>query len=267
MGQFEELNLTIHDVKTRVLKGGSGPDLLYWHGAGGGGSWQEHHALLAEHFTVYAPDHPGWGGSEGPEWMDTVQDYVLHYDSLMQELNLHLPVLVGHSLGGWMAAEFAIAYPNQISALALVNAAGYPFDNNCACEDAPPDFFAAASRGGVEFAKLVFHKMDVAAAYFPAELTPETILRRYRELTSTARIAWNTWFEPKLPRRLSRVTTPTLVLWGAHDRLFPVAFAHRYAEAITGARLEILDDCGHMTPFENPSALSQSVLELHMGAR
>lgn len=56
---FEELILSIQGVKTRVLKGGSGPDLLYWHGAGGGGSWLMHHDLLAQHFTVYTPDHPG----------------------------------------------------------------------------------------------------------------------------------------------------------------------------------------------------------------
>jgi pimeloyl-ACP methyl ester carboxylesterase len=263
---FEELNLTIQGVKTHVFKGGSGPDLLYWHGAGGGGGWLPHHALLAEHFTVYAPDHPGWGESEGPEWMDTIQDYVLHYDSLMRELDLDRPVLVGHSLGGWMAAEFATAYPTRIRALALVNAAGYPFDNGSAEGEYVPDFFAAASRRGPEFAKLLFCNPDVAAAYFTTDQTPEDTLRRYRELTSTARIAWHTWFEAKLPRRLSRITTPTLVLWGAHDGIFPAAFAHRYAEAIPGASVEILQDCAHMTPFENPAALCQSVVELHRKA-
>ena len=253
--QFDELIMIIQGVKTRILKCGSGPDLLYLHGAGGGGGWLPHHAMLAEHFTVYAPDHPGWGDSDGPEWMDTMQDYVLHYDSLIRVLNIDRPVIVGHSLGGWMAAEFAAAYPAGIAGLALVNAAGFPFDDTGNADDMPPDFFAAASRGGPAFAKLLFRNQDAAAAYFSSAPTPEDILSRYRSLTSTARIAWHTWFEAKLPRRLARITSPTLVLWGAHDGILPPYFAHRYAAAITGSTLHILDDCAHMIPFENPAEL------------
>ncbi len=263
MGQFEELILTINGVRARVLKGGSGPDLLYFHGAGGGGGWLPHHALLAEHFTVYAPDHPGWGESDSPEWMDTIQDYVLHYEGLTKALGVNHPVLIGHSLGGWMAAEFAIAYPDRIDALVLMNAAGLPFDNASLEDEVVPNFFAAASRGGPEFAKMLFYDQAIASAYFPAVQTPEDILRRYREQTSTARIVWHTWFEPKLERRLARITAPTLILWGAHDGLIPVSFARRYAEAIPGAKLQILNDCAHMIPVENPVALCQSVVDLY----
>jgi pimeloyl-ACP methyl ester carboxylesterase len=261
MGGFEELDLMIDGIRTRVLKGGSGPDLLYWHGAGGCGRWYPHHQLLAERFTVYAPDHPGWGASDSPEWMDVVQDYVLHYDAMLRALQIKRPVLVGHSLGGWMAAEFAVTYPDRIAALALVNAAGFPFD-----AEAVPDFFAVAARGGPEFAQMVFHKMDVAA-FFPTEVTQEDRLRMYHELTSTARLAWHLWYEAKLPRRLSRLIAPTLVLWGAHERLFPVALAHKYATAIPGARLTILDDCGHMVPYENPTAFCQAIVELYAEVR
>ncbi len=257
MSGYQEFDLTIGGVRTCVLKVGAGPDLLYWHGAGASGRWFPHHDLLAERFTVYAPDHPGWGASDGPEWMDTMQDYVLHHDGLLRALQIERPVLVGHSLGGWMAAEFAITYPDRIAALALVNAAGFPFDS-----EPVPDFFAIAARGGPEFAQAIFHKMDVAAAFFPTEVTPEDRLRMYHELTSTARLAWHLWFESKLPRRLARVTAPTLVLWGEHDRLFPVALAHKYAAAISGAQLQILDDCGHMVPFENPEAFCRAIVEL-----
>jgi pimeloyl-ACP methyl ester carboxylesterase len=262
MSRVEELDVAIQGVRTRVLKGGAGPDLLYWHGAGGGGRWHLHHDLLAERFTVYASDHPGWGASESPEWMDSMQDYALHYDSLMRVLGIRQPVLVGHSLGGWMAAEFAVTYPDRIAALALVNAAGFPFDT-----EPVPDFFAMAARGGPEFAQLIFHKMDVASAFFPQEVTPEDRLRMYHELTSTARLAWHIWYDDKLPRRLARITAPTLVLWGAHERLFPVALAHKYAAAIPGARLTLLEDCGHMTPFENPEALCREVVALYGEAR
>jgi pimeloyl-ACP methyl ester carboxylesterase len=257
MTRYEELDVTIDGVRTRVLKGGSGPDLLYWHGAGACGRWFPHHDVLAESFTVYAPDHPGWGMSDSPEWMDTMQDYVLHHDALLRALRIERPVLVGHSLGGWMAAEFAVTYPDRIAALALVNAAGFPFDT-----EEVPDFFAVAARGGPEFAQMLFHKMDVAAAFFPTEVTAEDRLRMVHELTSTARLGWHIWYETKLPRRLSRLTAPTLILWGAHERLFPVALARKYAAAIPGARLTILEDCGHMVPFENTAAFCQAIVEL-----
>lgn len=257
MSQYEELDITIDGVRTRVRKGGNGPALLYWHGAGGSGKWHIHHALLAEHFTVYAPDHPGWGASDSPEWMDTMHDYVLHHDGLIRHLGIEKPILVGHSLGGWMAAEFATTYPERLQALVLANAAGHPF------QDEVPDFFATSARGGEELARMLFHKMDVAATYLPQNPTPEDRLRAYHEQTSTARLVWHTWYNAKLLCRLSRLTFPTLVLWGEHERLFPVAHAHGYAQAIPGSCLTILDDCGHMVPFENPTAFSQAIIQFY----
>jgi len=257
MSAYEELFVEVHGVKTCVRRAGSGPPLVYWHGAGGSGQWYPHHDLLAQHFTVYASDHPGWGASDTAEWMDTMQDYVLHYDSLFRTLGIERPTLVGHSLGGWMAAAFATTYPTQLARLVLINAAGFP-----SISETAPDFFAAAMRGGPQFAKLIFHKMEVAAAYFPPDPSPEVRLRRYREMTSTARLAWHCWFDEKLPLRLSRLTAPTLVLWGAHDGLFPEELGHKYAEAIPNARLLILPDCGHMVPYEDPQAMVQAILEL-----
>ena len=262
MPVFEELYLDVLGVKTHVLKGGSGPPVVYWHGAGGTGRWFPHHALLAGRFTVYATDHPGWGLSDGPEWMDTIQDYTLHYDALFRVLDIERPILVGHSLGGWMAADFAATYPDRLQALVLVDSAGFPFD-----ADSPvPDFFAAAARGGPQFAQLLFQKMDVAQAFFPAEPTPEEILTNFRHLTSTARIAWHIWFDEKLPRRLGRIQVPALALWGAHDRLFPPSMARQFADAIPGGRWKLVEDSGHMVPFENPIALFEAVIELE-GAR
>lgn len=261
MNSYEEMILDIHSVRTRVLRGGSGPALVYWHGAGGAGRWFPHHALLADHFTVYAPDHPGWGGSDTVEWMDTMQDYVLHHDSVLRSLGLEQPVLVAHSLGGWMAAMFAATYPDRLSALALVNAAGMP-----ATEESIPDFFACVARGGEELARLLFHKPEAAAAYYPAQPTAEDRLRVFHEMTSTARIAWNRWFEDKMAYRLPRITTPTLVLWGARERLFPVALGRRYADAIPGAEFQVMENCGHMLPFEEPAAFVQAILRLHSRA-
>ncbi len=257
MSSYEELTLDVQGVKTRIRKNGSGPPLVYWHGAGGAGQWYSHHALLAQHFTVYAPDHPGWGDSEVVEWMDTMHDYVLHYDSLFRILGIERPTLVGHSLGGWMAAAFASTYPNRLARLALVNAAGFPID-----DEPMPDFFAAAARGGPQFVQMLFRNQEAAAAYFSPTPTPEDRLRRFREMTSSARIAWHCWFDDKMPMRLARLTVPTLVLWGEYDGIFPASLAHKYAAAIPNARLLVLPDCGHMVPYEAPETLVRAILDL-----
>jgi pimeloyl-ACP methyl ester carboxylesterase len=144
----------------------------------------------------------------------------------------------------------------------LVNAAGFPFD-----EEPVPDFFAMAARGGPAFAQMVFHKMEVAAAFLPVHPTLEESLRMYRELTSAARITWHTWFDDKLPRRLARVACPSLVLWGAQERLFPVALGRQYTQAIPGAQFRLLDDCGHMAPFEAPEAFAGAIVEWFGEAR
>jgi pimeloyl-ACP methyl ester carboxylesterase len=254
LSDYSERFVDVQGVRTRLLVGGRGPDLVYLHGAGGCGEWFPHLDLLARRFTVYAPESPGWGGSDSPEWMDTIQDYVLHYDALLRDLGLARPVLVGHSLGGWMAADFAVTYPERLAALVLVCAAGFPFD-----AEPVPDFFATMARGGPALDRMLFYKGDVAAAFLPPQPTPEEMLRRYHELTSTARITWHLWFDAKLPRRLARVKTPTLVLWGEHEQLFPLELGRKVADAIPGATLKVIEDCGHMLPFESPGALAEAI--------
>ena len=259
MSDHEDLTLDVQGLKTHVLKGGSGPALLYWHGAGCTERWYPHHAELAKSFTVYAPDHPGWGLSENAEWMDEIQDFVLFHDSLIRQLGLDRPLLVGHSLGGLFASEFAATYPDRLLALALVDAAGMPFTD----QDDVPDFFAAANRGGIEFAPLVFHKLDVAMATFPYPPTNDDLLRFYREMTVTARLMWDKWFDAKLPRRLPRITCPTAVIWGAHERLFPVSLGQKFAELIPNAELRLIEDAGHMAPLESPEAFAEEILRLY----
>lgn len=255
MSAYQERFVEVHGVRTHILYGGKGPDLVYWHGAGNGGGWLPHHALLAEHFTVYAPDHPGWGASDNPDWMDSFHDYTLHNDALLTALGLERPLLVGHSLGGWMASEFAVTYPNRLAALVLVNSAGMPFT-----EESVPDFFAVVARGGEALAKMLFHKMDVATTYLSPNPTPEERILAYRALTSTARLAWNRWFDEKLPRRLARIQCPSLVLWGAQERLFPPSLGQRFAEAIPNAEIRLFEDCGHMLPMESPEAFVEAIV-------
>jgi len=247
----EERWVEVEGVRTHLWTGGAGPPLVYLHGVAPAGEWLPVHAALAERFTVYAPDHPGFGQTERPEWLTGMDDLVLHTDALLRALGLTRPALFGFSLGGWLAAAYAVTYPERVPGLVLHNAAGLHLD-----EALMPDLTTLGPRA---LSETVFHHPDIAEAYFRARVDPEERLRQYRAMVTTALLAWNPWFDPKLPRRLARVTAPALVLWAEHDRLIAPAYGAAYAAALPNARLQVLPNCGHMAPIERPREVAGAV--------
>jgi len=243
--------IEVNGLPTHLFRGGSGPPLVYLHGVAPAGEWLPLHDCLAQRFTVYAPDHPGFGRTERPESLEGMDDLVLHYDELFRALELTAPPLVGFSLGGWIAADFAVTYPDRVSALVLLNAAGLHLDGALI-----GDLSALAGR---KLAETVFHDQALAREFFGARRGPEARVEQFRALTTAALLAWNPWFDPKLARRLRRVSAPALALWGEHDRLIPPAYAHAYAEALPDCRVEILPGCGHMAPIECPEAVADAI--------
>lgn len=231
-------------------RAGSGPPLLFLHGGGGGG-WLESHASWARHHDVVAPVHPGFGDSDELPEVEAVDDLVYHYLEVIELLGLERPALVGHSFGGWLAAELAVLAPDSFAALVLLGAVGLRIP------EAPvTDIFFAPPQ---QLPALLF--ADPASAPFGAGPPDvETILAAYHDMTGLARFTWSPFMSnPKLHRRLGRVTAPTLVLWGEQDRVVPRAHAERYARLIAGARLETIPDCGHAMHLERPQAVADAV--------
>jgi pimeloyl-ACP methyl ester carboxylesterase len=233
--------------KTQLMRGGDGPPLLYLHSAGGETDWTSFHNLLAQHYTVYAPAHPGFALSEGLDQIDDMQDLVWHYVDLLDVLGFEQVPVVGFSLGAWIGVEVAILRPERISKLALVNAAGLHVDGSPMAELFIDDFD--------KMRNLLFFDPNGPAVEeaIPTSFEDPRILLWLRAREATARVGWNPYLHnPKLPAHLHRVQCPTLVLWGRQDKLIPLAHGEFYAQHISAAKLQIFDQCGHMLPFEKP---------------
>ena len=120
----EPTRLTVRDTAIDLLRDGSGPPLLFLHGAGGGGRWLTFQEQLAERFDVLAPSLPGHAGSPAAEWIEHVSDLAFHYLDLLDTLGLDRVRLVGASFGGWIAAEMATMASHRLHSLVLIDPVG-----------------------------------------------------------------------------------------------------------------------------------------------
>jgi pimeloyl-ACP methyl ester carboxylesterase len=242
--------LELDGGRVHMFRAGSGEPVLFLHAAGGAGTWPEFHALLSERFDVIAPDHPGFGKSdEFPELTD-IDDLVYHYLDVMDALGLDRPHVVGASFGGWVAAELAVHSPHRIGSLTLLSPAGLRVPGHPV-----PDIFLMSPPKLVE---VLFHTPPPGPPPGPPDV--DAILAAYRDATALARFCWVPYLhDPKLERRLRRITAPALVVAPRGDRLIPVAHARRYAERIPGATLAMVADCGHAMYFEKPAEFAALV--------
>jgi pimeloyl-ACP methyl ester carboxylesterase len=236
--------------RVHVLHGGAGAPVLFLHAAGGAGVWHEYLQLLARGFEVFAPDHPGFGGSDELPEVEAIDDLVYHYLDVIERLGLDRPHVVGGSFGGWIAAELAVAAPRAIGSLVLLGSVGLRLPAHPVA-----DLFLMTPDQLVD---ALFDDPAKAGAVFPAEPDVDAILAAYRDLTALARFCWTPFMgNPKLERRLRRVTAPTRVVWAARDKLVPLAHGQRYAELIPGADLTVVPDCGHAMYFERPAEFAE----------
>lgn len=240
-----------------VRRGGDGPPLVYLHSAVGEGDGLPLLDLLAADFAVAAPMFPGFGGSQGIEQVDDMEDAVFHLLDLWDRLGLRDPVVVGLSLGGWMAVELAVRYPERVGHLVLVNPVGL-YLRGAEIGDIfgrRPWELADDLIADPEFPLAV---MARSLRHVPAGQLDFAVLRpMLQHQAATARLGWDPYLhDPKLPRRLHRVTAPTLVVRGAQDTLVPAAHADAYVAGIPGARLEVVDGAAHLLAVERPDALA-----------
>jgi len=241
-----ETTLTVRDCRTRLLRGGKGAPLLYLHGEHDAGDWPEALQRLAETYDVIAPDLPGFGGSDLPDWLDETDDLVCFTLDLLDKLDLKGVHLVGSSIGGWVAAKLAACNATRLSSLTLIAAAGLYVDAT-----PPGDIFIWSPD---ELLGNLYHDQKIAAAAIEKSHAGEDLDLVLKNRFAAARLGWQPRLhDPDLHKWLHRITLPTQLLWGADDRVLPPVYAEAYARLIAGSRKTILPDCGHLPHRERPA--------------
>jgi pimeloyl-ACP methyl ester carboxylesterase len=246
---------------------GTGPPLLYLHGLADVHSAVAPEpappllAALAKRSEVVAPALPGYAGSDALGAHSDVEDHAFHLADLVDQLGLGAVDMVGASIGGWLAAEFALRHPDRVRRLVLVGPLGlYVPDARGAL------FFGAAAPRGVgglgEVRGVLFAEPDGSTALdaLPDELTREESLRWFGGLAGAAQLGWPApqLCNPKLGSRLGRIAAPTLLVWGREDQIAPVAHADAWRRGLPDARVEVLDG-GHALTLEQPAGIARVV--------
>ncbi len=246
--------VTVAGARIELMRRGKGRPLLFLHphiGMERAGNLID---SLAGHWQVLAPSHPGYGESERPKGVTSVDDVAYLYLELLDQLDLRGVVLVGSSLGAWIALSMAVKSSERLSRMVLIDPVGVKFGPRERSDIA--DIYAISEK---KFIELAYHDPAMAQRDYPALSDGElTVIARNSE--TTARYAWNPYmYDPRLRHLLYRVGLPTLVLWGASDRFAPMAYGRNYADAITGASLQDIAKAGHFPHIEQPQATAEAI--------
>ncbi len=259
-GQESAAALTVNGVRVEVVEKGHGRPLLFLHPGIGLDPKAPILDKLAERARVIAPSHPGFGGSEQPKAFTTVDDLAYFYLDLIDQLDLTDAVVVGVSLGAWIAAEIAIKSTARLSHLVLANAVGIKVGTRETRDIV--DIFAITEP---ELNKLAYFDPTIAARDYPAmDEADVRVVARNRE--ASARYGWSPYMHnPKLKGRLHRIRIPTLFLWGLADKILSEDYGRAYCAAIPGARFETIARAGHYPHIEQPDEFARRVFAFMQG--
>ena len=237
--------LDVRGVPLVTREAGAGQLLLYLHDELSTG-WNPFLDLLAAEFNVIAPELPGFGDTERPDWVESIDDVAFLIADLVDIVGSGNPVaIVGSSIGAWVALE-AAARGAPVSKLVLLGCPGVAIPR-----DSPFDYFFLTPEQRVD---LFFDDPSVAPS-----VTEDHIVRNE---AMTARLVWQPrYVSPKLAHRIHRVTAPALVAWGVHDRFLSRAHGQALADGLPNAKLAVVRGAGHFPALDNPTAMAKLAID------
>ncbi|MFF0969179.1 alpha/beta fold hydrolase [Streptomyces sp. NPDC003703] len=244
------------DLPLTLSASGTGRPVLILHGGGGRATVAGIAAHLSRTAHTLTPVHPGWEGTHRPAWLTGVDDLALAYLHLLHDRGLDDVLVVGSSLGGWTAAEMAVRdTAGVISGLVLLDAVGVRVP-----DEPVTDVLALDPRGLAEHS---WHDPTPFLAAL-ADAPPGEAARRQADLATMRVLAGDPYMhDPKLLRRLGRVRTPALLVWGESDRVVTPAYGAAYAGAFADGRIEVVPRAGHLPQLEQPDA-TLALIEDHL---
>jgi pimeloyl-ACP methyl ester carboxylesterase len=242
----------LDEAAIRVGRGGAGAPLLFLHDAWLGAAAAPFHERLAQRFRVILPEHPGYGGGDAPSWLDRVADLANFYLDFLETQSLREVHLVGASLGGWIAAELATRNTARLASLTLIDPWGIDVPGIAGI-----DPFAATEE---PLFRDLFVDQAIAAAAVATITAPEAEDALLKGRMMTAKLAWQPRLhDPHLQKWLHRIDRPTMILWGAGDRLLPPAYGAAWQRAIPKSRLATVPAAGHLPHIEKPQEVADLV--------
>ena len=249
-----ESKLNVAGTEVQMFSEGSGPPLVYLHGAGGTTGWQDYHQELSQRYTVYAPAQPGFNGTVRPAWLSTITDLAHFNLEMVQQLGLEQYILVGSSMGGWVAAEMAAMCQDNLKGLVLIDAAGIRPEQG---EIAEILMVSAQTRADLRF----YDPSQIPnSEEYIREMTPEEALVDHANREMASRLCWKPYMHnPSLPFYLAKVNIPSLVIWGRQDAIVPAECGDLYHQVLSNSTLKVIDNCGHSPQIEKPQEFQSAI--------
>lgn len=246
------LTTRLGPVEVTMTERGHGRPFLLLHGGAGPASVSAFADLLAgsRGARVITPIHPGFGRTPRPAALDSMTGLAAVYSALLDELELADVTVVGNSIGGWIAAELALLANPRVGRVVLVDAVGLQID-----EHPIVDFFALTMAEVTDRSYFEPERFRINLDALPAPAKAAMAGNR----VALEVYGGTTMCEPTLRGRLPGIASPTLVVWGAADRVVSGEHGQAYADAIPGARLDLIETAGHLPQVETPQRLLDDV--------
>lgn len=248
-------SIAVNGTNIELVEHGHGRPILFLHPGIGIDANAPVLDALARGGRVLAPSHPGFGGSELPKGMSTVDDVAYFYLDLLDQLDLDDVLAVGVGLGGWIAAEIAVKDCSRLSQLVMANAVGVKIGDR-----ETRDMVDIWSLMPAEFNALAYSDPKAGERDYKALPEQESLIAA-RNREAHARLAWSPYMHnPKLKHRLHRIKLPTLFLWGTADRILSESYGRGYCALVPGARFETIERAGHFPHLEQPEEFARRAL-------
>ena len=267
---------TIHGYRRAFRIAGSGPAILLIHGIGDNSTtWSSVQSTLAQRFTVIAPDLLGHGKSDKPRADYSVAAYANGMRDLLSVLDIERVTVVGHSLGGGVAMQFAYQFPQLVDRLILIGAGGVTKDVNFALRIASlplgsealallrlplllSALQAAGRIAGVAIGSTGLGR-DLPEMLRILEDLPEPTASSAFARTLRAVVDWRGQVVTMLDRCYLTESVPVQLIWGSRDSVIPVSHARLAHAAMPGSQLEIFEGSGHFPFHDDPDRFVEIV--------